>query len=218
MRLHCSSVVALLMAAASSVAPAATSLSGGRTDGLRAVGNGSGAVRTLVLAAETVPLVCSGLMLLIWGGALLAYGLRRLFLVFSLASCVSALATLMLGATKPEVECGVAAMLPVLGVVCMYFFLEYNIPRNGFAADMCGGTPEGVACGSAGLGPQAFGPTFLPCGGPRRLSWWSWRFPFSTWYGFAWPMQQWGGSGRARARGQALPSRWSACWEWCLWG
>lgn len=158
-------VVALLVAASSSVALVAASLLGGQTVG-----------GVLTLVVETVPLVCSDLMLLMWGGALLAYGLRRLLLIFSLASCVAALATLMLGAIKPEVECGAVAMLPMLGVVCLYFFLEYNTSRNGFVVGtrshggdlrvgVSGGTASdaggidgraGVACTAAPMGALVF--------------------------------------------------------------
>lgn len=123
MCLHRHPAAALLVAVASSVALVAATLLGGQTV--------SG---VLALMIETVPLLCSDFLLLMWGGALLVYGLRRLLLIFSLASCVAALATLTLGAIKPEVECGAVAMLPILGVVCLYLFLEYNTSRNGFAA------------------------------------------------------------------------------------
>lgn len=86
------------------------------------------------VASETVPLVCSDVVLLIWAETLRSYGPRRSAVVFALAGAVASLTTLCLGTVKSEFELGVVAMLPILAVGGLFLFVEYNTSRSGFAS------------------------------------------------------------------------------------
>lgn len=86
-----------------------------------------------LVTCEIVSQLGGNLLLLLWGEALLPYGLKRLVLIFSFACSISAASTLVFGSIRLEMEGGVLTTLPVISTICLYFFTEFNTSRNGFS-------------------------------------------------------------------------------------
>lgn len=86
-----------------------------------------------VLVCEVVSQVGANLIMLMWVEALGPYGRKRIVLTLGGACAVAALANMALGTVKSDMENGVLACVPVLSVVCLHYFVEYNTSRSGFS-------------------------------------------------------------------------------------
>lgn len=142
------------------------------------------------VASETVPLVCSDVVLLIWAETLRSYGPRRSAVVFALAGAVASLTTLCLGTVKSEFELGVVAMLPILAVGGLFLFFSSSSTTPRAAV-----SPRSATRLRGLLSfPWICSPPFLPA--------------FSS-CAFALPMQRWDGRGHRRppASHRSSPAR-----------
>ncbi len=90
-----------------------------------------------VIFFNTVFQVGATFLILMWGEMLFPYGAKRIVYIFAISCGIAALLVVLLALIKTDIEYGVIAMLPILSLICLYYFKEYNSSRNGFATTDC---------------------------------------------------------------------------------
>lgn len=84
------------------------------------------------VALNTLFQVGANLLLLMWGETLYPYGVKRIAYVLAFGCITSAGMAVLLMLFRTDMEYGAIAILPVISLICLYYFNEYNSSRSGF--------------------------------------------------------------------------------------